>query len=59
MIREMAFLKPGTVSKGAFGVSFDIDRDTNGDGDHGLLFNRHVEPAAKNQRSKLPIASYR
>lgn len=56
---EMAFLKPGTVSGGAFGVSFDIDKDSHADQDHVLLFNKHVELGMKDQRSKLPIASHR
>lgn len=52
----MAFQRPGTVSREAFGLAFDTDRDL---GNVQIPFNKNVNLHIEEQRRRLPIASCR
>ncbi|GMH34493.1 hypothetical protein BSKO_02327 [Bryopsis sp. KO-2023] len=53
----MAFLKPGTLSGGAFGISFDVDKDP--DVSRQVVYNRNERLGLSEQRRRLPIATHR
>ncbi|KAK9901246.1 hypothetical protein WJX75_002237 [Coccomyxa subellipsoidea] len=52
-----AFLRPGERQPGAFGISFDSDRDTNAAS--VPAFNRNEKLALQEQRRRLPVFQHR
>ncbi|CAG9464413.1 unnamed protein product [Pedinophyceae sp. YPF-701] len=59
MSRGAGFLRPGTQEASAFGISFDVDRDT-ADADVGSrVFNRSEGLEISEQRRRLPIYRYK